>query len=85
MKNFEQLNGKELSYNNIKDMDIAWKAVNEFEEICCVAVKHNSPCGAAIGESLFDAYTKTFNCDSTSIFGGIVAVNKNLTLRLQKR
>ncbi|MBV4448622.1 bifunctional phosphoribosylaminoimidazolecarboxamide formyltransferase/IMP cyclohydrolase [Clostridium tyrobutyricum] len=81
MKNFEQLNGKELSYNNIKDMDIAWKAVNEFEEICCVAVKHNSPCGAAISESLFDAYTKTFNCDSTSIFGGIVAVNKKLDLK----
>lgn len=78
MKNFQQLNGKELSYNNIKDMDIAWKAVNEFEQICCVAVKHNTPCGAAIGKSLHEAYTKTYSCDSTSIFGGIVAVNRKM-------
>lgn len=78
MKNFQQLNGKELSYNNIKDMDIAWKAVNEFEQICCVAVKHNTPCGAAIGKSLHEAYIKTYSCDSTSIFGGIVAVNRKM-------
>jgi phosphoribosylaminoimidazolecarboxamide formyltransferase / IMP cyclohydrolase len=78
MKNFEKLNGKELSYNNIKDMDIAWKAVNEFDEICCVAVKHNSPCGAAIGSTLVDAYKKAYSCDPTSIFGGIVAVNRRM-------
>lgn len=81
MKNFKQLNGKKLSYNNIKDMDIAWRAVNEFNEICCVAVKHNSPCGAAIGETLYDAYTKTYRCDSTSIFGGIIAINRKLDLK----
>lgn len=76
MKGFEQLNGKELSYNNIKDMDIAWKVVNEFDETVCCALKHNSPCGVAIGENPLDAYKKAFECDDTSIFGGIVALNK---------
>ncbi|NMM64198.1 bifunctional phosphoribosylaminoimidazolecarboxamide formyltransferase/IMP cyclohydrolase [Clostridium sp. P21] len=78
MKDFVQLNGKELSYNNIKDMDVAWKVVNEFEEIACCAVKHNTPCGAAIADNVYDAYMKTFECDNTSIFGGIVAVNRTL-------
>ncbi|MBP2033433.1 phosphoribosylaminoimidazolecarboxamide formyltransferase/IMP cyclohydrolase [Clostridium algifaecis] len=78
MKDFKQLNGKELSYNNIKDMDIAWRAVNEFEDIACVGVKHNSPCGAAIGDSVFDAYIKAYECDETSIFGGIVALNRKV-------
>ncbi|WP_234121387.1 bifunctional phosphoribosylaminoimidazolecarboxamide formyltransferase/IMP cyclohydrolase [Clostridium hydrogenum] len=78
MKDFEQLNGKELSYNNIKDMDIAWKVVNEFEELVCCALKHNTPCGVAMGETPFEAYKKAFDCDSTSIFGGIVALNKTV-------
>ncbi len=76
MKDFEQLNGKELSYNNIKDMDIAWKVVNEFDETVCCALKHNSPCGVAVGSTQVDAYKKAFECDPTSIFGGIVALNK---------
>lgn len=78
MKDFEQLNGKELSYNNIKDMDIAWKVVSEFDEIACCALKHNTPCGAAIADSVYDAYMKTYECDNTSIFGGIVAFNRKL-------
>lgn len=78
MNNFDQLHGKELSYNNIKDMDAAWKVVNEFEEIACCAVKHNTPCGAAIGETVFEAYTKTYECDPMSIFGGVVAFNKQV-------
>jgi phosphoribosylaminoimidazolecarboxamide formyltransferase/IMP cyclohydrolase len=80
MKDFEQLNGKELSYNNIKDMDIAWKVVCEFDgtdNVCC-AVKHNTPCGAAIGESVLDAYKKAYECDPVSIFGGIAAFNKKV-------
>lgn len=81
MKNFEQLNGKELSYNNIKDMDIAWKVVCDFEEPMCCAVKHNTPCGAAIGKDVYDAYTRAFSCDEVSIFGGIVAVNNTLDLK----
>lgn len=78
MKNFQQLNGKELSYNNIKDMDIAWKTVWEFDEIACCGLKHNSPCGFAIGETVCDAYKKAYSCDPVSIFGGIIAVNRTL-------
>lgn len=78
MKDFEQLNGKQLSYNNLRDMDVAWKVVNEFDEIACCGLKHNSPCGAAVAENLHDAYIKAFECDETSIFGGIVAVNRKL-------
>ncbi|MEY7998923.1 bifunctional phosphoribosylaminoimidazolecarboxamide formyltransferase/IMP cyclohydrolase [Clostridium sp. Mt-5] len=78
MKDFEQLNGKKLSYNNMRDMDMAWKAVNEFDDICCVAVKHNTPCGVAIGKDLHEAYVKAYECDPTSIFGGIIALNRKL-------
>lgn len=78
MKDFQQLNGKDLSYNNLKDMDIALKVVAEFEEIACCALKHNTPCGAAIAETVYDAYMKTFECDETSIFGGIVAFNRKV-------
>lgn len=78
MKDFKQLNGKELSYNNIKDMDIAWKVVCEFDEIACCALKHNTPCGVAIGHSVLDTYQKTYECDPVSIFGGIVAFNKKV-------
>jgi phosphoribosylaminoimidazolecarboxamide formyltransferase/IMP cyclohydrolase len=101
----EQLNGKELGYNNIRDLDLAWKTACAFgfppehklpegEEIlrhlgvtggaehaqhpaassvCCVAVKHNTPCAAALGTTLAGAYEKTYVCDPVSIFGGIVA------------
>ena len=78
MEDFEVLNGKELSYNNIKDLDIAWKVANEFEEIACCALKHNTPCGVAIGETAVEAYTKAHDVDPTSIFGGIVAINKKI-------
>ena len=79
MKDYEQLNGKELSFNNIRDMDIALKIVSEFDEskkeFACSAIKHSTPCGAALGENVFDSYNKTYECDSVSIFGGIVAFN----------
>ncbi|HQC38916.1 MAG TPA: bifunctional phosphoribosylaminoimidazolecarboxamide formyltransferase/IMP cyclohydrolase, partial [Thermotogota bacterium] len=75
MKSFRQLHGKELSYNNIRDIDVAWKAVCEFEETACCAVKHNSPCGFALGETVLDAYLKAYQCDPVSIFGGILAFN----------
>lgn len=78
MKDFQQLNGKELSYNNLKDMDIALKVVAEFDEIACCALKHNTPCGAAIADTVYDSYIKTFECDETSIFGGIVAFNRKV-------
>ena len=78
MNDYEILNGKELSYNNIKDLDIAWKVANEFEETACCALKHNTPCGVAIGETAHEAYVKAHDVDPTSIFGGIVAVNKKI-------
>ena len=78
MNNFDVLNGKELSYNNFKDMDIAWKCANEFEEPCCCALKHNTPCGVAIGTDAYEAYMKAYKVDPTSIFGGIVAFNRKV-------
>jgi len=76
MKDFEQLGGKELSFNNLRDMDLCWKVVTEFkEEMACCAVKHSTPCGVAIGTSALETYAKTFECDPVSIFGGIVAMN----------
>ncbi len=76
MKDFEQLGGKELSFNNLRDMDLCWKVVNEFKnEMACCAVKHSTPCGVAIGETALETYQKAFECDPVSIFGGIVAMN----------
>lgn len=78
MNNFDVLNGKELSYNNFKDMDIAWKCANEFEEPACCALKHNTPCGVAVGENAYEAYMKAYKVDPTSIFGGVVAFNRKV-------
>ncbi|MBD7912331.1 MULTISPECIES: bifunctional phosphoribosylaminoimidazolecarboxamide formyltransferase/IMP cyclohydrolase [Clostridium] len=78
MNSIDILNGKELSYNNFKDMDIAWKCANEFEEPSCCALKHNTPCGVAIGENPYEAYMKAYKVDPTSIFGGIVAFNRKV-------
>lgn len=87
-ENYEKLNGKELSFNNIRDMDIALKIVSEFDEskkeFCCSAIKHSTPCGAALGEDVFDAYNKTYLCDSVSIFGGIVAFNSTVDEKTAK-
>lgn len=76
MKDFEYLQGKELSFNNIRDMDLAYKVVSEFEETTCCAVKHSTPCGVAIGENVLEAYEKAYECDPMSIFGGIIAFNR---------
>jgi len=76
-----QLQGKELSYNNINDTDAAYECVAEFDPkrtAACVIVKHANPCGVAEGSSLADAYRKALACDSTSAFGGIVALNQKL-------
>lgn len=78
MKDFDYLQGKELSFNNIRDMDLAYKVVSEFEETCCCAVKHSTPCGVAIGETVDEAYKKAYECDPVSIFGGIIAFNKEV-------
>jgi phosphoribosylaminoimidazolecarboxamide formyltransferase/IMP cyclohydrolase len=106
----EFLGGKELSYNNIRDVDLAWKAACAFglpadgtlplgradsarilpdvsfvQSACCVAVKHNTPCGMALGATLEEAYSKTYLCDPVSIFGGIVACNVTLNAAVAKR
>jgi phosphoribosylaminoimidazolecarboxamide formyltransferase/IMP cyclohydrolase len=73
-----QLQGKELSFNNIIDLDSAWRAVNEFDAPAAVIVKHNNPCGAAVGATLKEAFIKARQCDPTSAFGGITAFNRPL-------
>ncbi|MBI3044176.1 MAG: bifunctional phosphoribosylaminoimidazolecarboxamide formyltransferase/IMP cyclohydrolase [Betaproteobacteria bacterium] len=75
---YRQLQGKELSYNNIADADAAWECVKSFGEPACVIVKHANPCGAAIADSLTDAYRKAHATDPTSAFGGIIAFNREL-------
>lgn len=70
-----QLHGKELSYNNIADADAAWECVKSFEEPCCVIIKHANPCGVATADNAAQAYSKAFQTDSTSAFGGIIAFN----------
>lgn len=74
----EQLHGKELSYNNINDADAALQIVKEFNEPAAVAVKHMNPCGVGTGETIYDAFTKAFAADPVSIFGGIVALNREV-------
>lgn len=71
----EQLHGKELSYNNIQDANAAIQIVKEFDKAAAVAVKHMNPCGVGTGETIFEAFTKAYEADSMSIFGGIVALN----------
>lgn len=74
-----QLGGKELSYNNIQDANAALNIVREFDEPFCVALKHMNPCGAGIGENLLQAWTRAYEADKVSIYGGIVAMNRPLT------
>lgn len=77
MAGAKQLHGKELSYNNIVDMEAAWNLVQEWkDEAACVIVKHTNPCGVALGENAEDAFTRAFEADSKSAFGGIVAMNR---------
>jgi phosphoribosylaminoimidazolecarboxamide formyltransferase/IMP cyclohydrolase len=77
---YTQLQGKELSYNNIADSDAAWECVKSFDAPACVIVKHANPCGVAIDGTLLGAYEKSFKTDSTSAFGGIIAFNGEVGL-----
>lgn len=79
LANAKQLHGKELSYNNIQDANAALQIVSEFKEPFVVALKHMNPCGAAIGKDVVEAWTKAYNADKVSIFGGIVATNQVVT------
>ena len=74
----QQLQGKELSFNNIADADAAWECVKSFTESACVIVKHANPCGVATGADALQAYSKAFKTDPTSAFGGIIAFNRTL-------
>jgi len=75
---YRQLQGKELSYNNIADADAAWECVKQFDEPACVIVKHANPCGVALAATAHDAYIKAFKTDPVSAFGGILAFNRAL-------
>lgn len=83
---FECLHGKELSYNNLLDMQAAWNVVTEFnDKPACVVVKHNNPCGVALSDkNLADAYETAFNVDSLSAFGGVVALNRPVDIETAK-
>ena len=74
----QQIQGKELSYNNIADSDTALECVRQFEAPACVIVKHANPCGVALADSIGDAYARAYRTDPTSAFGGIIAFNREL-------
>ncbi len=74
--NGRQLQGKELSYNNIVDLQAAWDLAQEFDEIACVIIKHTNPCGTATGSSVVDAFKKALEADPVSAFGGVIGINR---------
>ena len=71
-----QLQGKELSFNNLVDLDACWELVQEFDEPAAIIIKHTNPCGAAVGANLLDAYQKALACDPVSAFGSIIGLNR---------
>lgn len=79
-----QLGGKELSYNNIQDANAALNIVREFTEPFCCALKHMNPCGAGVGKDLLEAWTRAYEADKVSIYGGIVAMNRPLTAEVAR-
>jgi phosphoribosylaminoimidazolecarboxamide formyltransferase/IMP cyclohydrolase len=76
--NCHQLQGKELSYNNIVDLQAAWELAQDFDEPVCAIIKHTNPCGTATGKTLAEAYRKALDCDPVSAFGGVVGVNRTV-------
>ncbi len=85
IKNSEILHGKELSYNNIKDIDAALNLISEFNEPTIVALKHNVPCGVGFGNNIVEAFDKCLKMDDVSIFGGIIATNKKINIELAEK
>jgi len=77
--------GKELSFNNILDLDAAWRIVTELDDTACVIVKHTNPCGVAVGENSLEAYERAWSCDPTSAFGGILAFNRRVDAATAKK
>ncbi len=80
----KQIQGKELSYNNLNDTDAAWIIANEFDEPCVAIIKHANPCGVAIGANCVEAFHKALACDPVSAYGGIIAINQPLTKEFVK-
>ena len=78
LSGYRQIQGKELSFNNIADADAAWECVKTFDAPACVIVKHANPCGVAVGKDLLETYRRAFSTDPTSAFGGIIAFNREL-------
>lgn len=78
LSRYTQLQGKELSYNNVGDADAAWECVRSFADTCCVIVKHANPCGVALGDTVLAAYNLALATDPTSAFGGIIAFNRTV-------
>jgi phosphoribosylaminoimidazolecarboxamide formyltransferase/IMP cyclohydrolase len=76
--NARQLQGKELSYNNIVDLQAAWDLAQDFEETVCAIIKHTNPCGTATGKTLAEAYVRALECDPVSAFGGVIGVNRSV-------
>jgi phosphoribosylaminoimidazolecarboxamide formyltransferase/IMP cyclohydrolase len=76
--NVRQVQGKELSYNNIVDLQAAWDLAQEFDEPVCAIIKHTNPCGTATSKSLVEAYTRALECDPVSAFGGVIGVNRTV-------
>ena len=74
--NARQLQGKELSYNNITDLQAAWDVAQDFDETVCAIIKHTNPCGVATGNTLVEAYLRALECDPVSAFGGVIGVNR---------
>jgi phosphoribosylaminoimidazolecarboxamide formyltransferase/IMP cyclohydrolase len=81
----EQLHGKEMSYNNYVDADAAWRSANDFTDPCVAIIKHANPCGIAVGTDVADAHRKAHACDPTSAFGGVIAVNRPVTVELAEQ
>lgn len=81
----EQLHGKEMSYNNYVDADAAWRSANDFTEPCVAIIKHANPCGIAVGTNVAEAHRKAHACDPVSAFGGVVAVNREVTVELARQ
>jgi len=74
----QQLQGKELSYNNLVDLDACWELAQEFDEPACAIIKHTNPCGTATGSNLLEAYRKALVADPVSAFGGVIGVNREI-------
>ena len=83
--NARQLQGKELSYNNIVDLQAAWDLAQEFDEPVCAIIKHTNPCGTATGKTLAEAYKRALECDPVSAFGGVIGVNRPDRRRCRRR